>query len=211
LKLLLDKRIGGPGQFDGRETNPNTFYLPQARAFCRIELTFRENKIIAVKPGPAFDSVEWQKIADEIESAILVGPLKVGREYSFSGFRVPGSWSGLRSGVQILPPAPEAPRAPVEVAAHPFILEFPIIGAPNDDLWSITNHRRIREHRRLTLLLNVLLTARVSIHPRMSEHVWAYIPAAEGGSPNGESRWLQLLFWAPLGAPVSDVLSPPGR
>jgi hypothetical protein len=33
--------------------------------------------------------------------------------------------------------------------------------------WAITNHRRIREHRRLTLLLNVLLTARVSIHPRM--------------------------------------------
>jgi hypothetical protein len=166
-------------------------------------------KIIAVEPGPAFDAAEWQKLADEIESTILVGPPKVGREYSFSGFRVLGSWRGLRSGVQILPPAPEAPRAPVEMAAHPFILEFPIIGAPND-LWPITNHRRMREHRRLTLLLNVLLTARVSFHPRRSEHFWAHIPAAEGSAGNGESRWLQQFFWAPLGAPVTDALSQPG-
>jgi hypothetical protein len=39
LKLLLEKRIGG-GQFDGRDTNPNKFYLPEARASCRVELTF---------------------------------------------------------------------------------------------------------------------------------------------------------------------------
>src|ERR1700730_5159355 len=160
LKLLLDKRIGGTGQFDSRDVNPNKFYLPLARASCRVALTYRNKKIVAVEPGAAFDAAEWQKIADGIESAILVGPRKVGREYSFSGFRVPGSWRGVRSGVQILPPSPQAPRAPVEMAAHPFILEFPIIGAPNDDLWPITNHRRRREHRRLTLLLDVLLTAR---------------------------------------------------
>jgi hypothetical protein len=209
LKLLLEKRIGGPGQFDGRETNPNKFYLPQARASCRVELTFQDKKIVAVKPGPAFDAAEWQKIVEDIESSILIGLPKVGREYSFSGFRVPGSWRGLRSGVQILPPAPEAPRAPVEIAAHPFILEFPIISAPDDDLRPITNYRRIREHRRLTLLLNVLLTARVGIHPRMSEHFWAYVPAAQGSGGNGESRWLQRFFWAPLSAPVTDALSPP--
>jgi hypothetical protein len=94
------------------------------------------------------------------------------------------------------------------MAAHPFILEFPIISAPNDDLWPITNYRRIREHRRLTLLLNVLLTARVGIHPR-PQHFWAYIPAADGG--NGESRWLQRSFRAPLGALVADALSPPAE
>jgi hypothetical protein len=209
LKLLLDKRItGGMGQFDGRETNPNKFYIPLARGKCRLVLTYKDNKIDSLEPGPAFDAAEWRKLADEIESAILVGPPKVGREYSFSSFRVPGSWHGLRSGVQILSPAPEAPRAPVEMGAHPFILEFPIIGAPND-LWPITNHRRMREHRRLTLLLNVLLTARVSFHPRRSEHFWAYIPDADGSGGNGESRWLQQYFWAPLGAPVTDALSSP--
>jgi hypothetical protein len=208
LRLLLDQRIGGPGQYDGRDANPNKLYLPLARESCRVGLTFRGKKIVAIEPGPAFDATEWQKIADEVESAILVGPSKVGREYSFSSFRVPGSWRGARSGVQILPPPPEAPSAPHEMAAHPFILEFPIIGA-RDDLWPITNHRRMREHRRLTLLLDVLLTARVSFEPRRAEHFWAYIPAAEGSSGNGGSRWLQQFFCAPLGAPVTDALSPP--
>ena len=31
LRLLLDKRIGGPGQYDGRPENPDRFYLPRAR------------------------------------------------------------------------------------------------------------------------------------------------------------------------------------
>jgi hypothetical protein len=65
------------------------------------------------------------------------------------------------------------------------------------------------QHRRLTLLLNVLLTARISCEPRRSEHLWAYIPEAEGSSGNGESRWLQQFFWAPLGPAVTDALSPP--
>jgi hypothetical protein len=209
LKLLLDKRIGGPGQFDGRDVNPNKFYLPCARASCRVALTYQDKKIVAVKPGAAFDAAEWQKIADEIESAVLVGPPKVGREYSFSNFRVQGSWRGVRSGVQILPPPPEAPRVPNDPtgAQHPFILEFPILGAP-DDLWLITNYRRMREHRRLTLLLDVLLNARVSFEARRSGHFWAHLPSAEGGG-NGESRWLQQFFWAPLGAAVTDALSTP--
>jgi len=208
LRLLLDTRIGGPGQFDGRETNPNKFYLPVARERCRVVLTFKDKRIIAVEPGPAFDAAEWKKIAEEIENALLVGPPKVGREYSFSSFRVRSSWRGSCSGVQILQPPPEAPRAPVEMAKHPFILEFPIVSAP-DDLWPITNHRRSREHRRLTLLLNVLLTARISFLPHRSEHFWAHIPPVEGIGGNGESRWLRQFFWAPIGEAVSDELSPP--
>lgn len=207
LRLLLDSRIGGPGQFDDQDANPNTFYLPRARASCRVVLTFRKNKIIAVEKGPTFDVAEWQAIAGEIVSAILVGPSKVGREYSFCSYRVPGSWHGARSGVQILPPPPQAPQAPVEMAAHPFILEFPINGAPAD-LGLITNHRRMREHHRLTLLLNVLLTAHVSFESSRFQDFWAYIPPPEGSQGNGESRWLQRLFLAPLGAPVTDNLSP---
>jgi hypothetical protein len=28
LRILLDARIGGPGQYDGRAANPDRFYLP---------------------------------------------------------------------------------------------------------------------------------------------------------------------------------------
>jgi hypothetical protein len=223
LRLLLNKRIvGGSGQFDGREANPNKFYLPLARESCRLALTLKDKRIIAVEPGPAFDKAEWQRIAEEIENAVLVGSPKVGREYSFSSFRVTGSWRGSRSGVQILPPPPEAPQASGWSAENPFILEFPIVGAP-DDLWLITNHRRIREHRRLTLLLNVLLTARVSFGPRQHESFWAEIPPAtprwwdryrprwlqRAAVAIPKNQWLRQHFWAPLDAIVTDSLSPP--
>jgi hypothetical protein len=237
LKLLLDRRIrGGSGQFDGREENPNKFYIPLARERCRLVLTYKDGKITAVEPGPAFDSAEWQRIANEIETAILVGQPKVGREFSFSSFRVIGSWRGERSGVQILPPPPEAPRVPQDPtrAEHPFILEFPIAATPTDDLWMITNHRRIRNHHRLTLLLNVLLNSRIKCEPRQREHFWAWeesnatsvassrwrrfanwlrramsrwqwsAPRTEAGG----SRWLPQFFWAPLGPPVIEIWSP---
>jgi hypothetical protein len=208
LRLLLNKRIvGGAGQFDNYEANPNKFYLPLARESCRVVLTLKDKRIVAVEPGPAFDTAEWQKISDEIENAVLVGSPKVGREYSFSGKRVPGSWRGSRSGVQILPPPPEAPKAS-NTGENPFILEFPMIGAP-DDLLVITYHRRRREHRRLSLLLDVLLSARVSFETSRHQSFWAEIPPADGSSGNFESRWLRQYFWAPLGEPVTDALSPP--
>jgi len=205
LRLLLYKRIGGPGQFDSSERR---LHLPLAGESCRVAITFqqRDKKIIAVKRGPAFDAAKWKKIAEEIENAILAGLPKVGRDFSFSSLPVPGSWCGSRSGVQILPPAPGTPSAH---AAYPFILEFPIVGAPDDDLLPITYHRRRREHRRLTLLLNALLRTRISFESGRSEHFWAQIPAAEGTDGNGESRRLQRFFYAPLDPIVTNALSPP--
>ena len=199
FRLLLDVRIGGPGQYDSHDANPNTLYLPLARASCKIKLTFSNGEIVKAEPGPAFDAAEWQRICEEIETSILSGPLKVGREYSFSLFRVLGSWRGIRSGVQILPPPEDAPRAPVEIADHPFILEFPIRAS---DLDRITNHRRIREHRRLTLLLNVLLAGRTSFEPPRPGHFWAACPE------HSESKWVQQFFSAKLGPTVTDAPSP---
>jgi hypothetical protein len=198
LRMLLDMRIGGPGQYDGRDANPNTLYLPLARGSCKIKLTFGDGKIVKAEAGPAFDPADWERICEEIKQSILSGPLKVGREYSFSRFRVLGSWRGIRSGVQILPPPEDAPRAPVELADHPFILEFPIRAS---DLHSITNHRRIREHRRLTLLLNVLLRGGTSFEPPRPGHFWAAV------TESFETKWVQQFFSAKLGPTVADGLS----
>ena len=213
----------------GRVRPMDKLYLPFARDLCRVAIKFEGNKIVALEAGKSFDAAEWKKIADEIDNSILVGQPKVGRDYSFSSFRVEGSWRGQRSGLQILPPPPEAPGARFATAENPFILEFPITSAP-DELREITNHRRIREHRRLTLLLNVLLTARINCELRRPESFWALVPAEQGGwfkrvieklrfwlakvgwrqskSGTAESRWLQRLFWGPLDAIITDALSP---
>jgi hypothetical protein len=93
----LDERIGGPGQYDGRQPNPNRFYLPLAGAQSRVVLTYCDRRILTVEPGPAFDPGQWDNIAQEIETSVLAGPMKVGGDYSFSSYRVHGSWRGERT------------------------------------------------------------------------------------------------------------------
>jgi hypothetical protein len=53
LRLLLKERIGSPGQYDGDDEN--VIHLPLAREQCRVSLTYKGAKIIAIEPGPAFD------------------------------------------------------------------------------------------------------------------------------------------------------------
>jgi len=202
LRFILLECIGRPGQYDGRDGNPNTFYLPLAGSSCRIKLTFSDSKqIVAIEPGPAFDAAQWEMVAEEIERT---GPIKVGRDCSFSSFRVAGSWRGKRSGVQILPPPADAPRAPFEMAEHPFVLEFPV---KVSDLWPITNFRRMREHRQLTFLLNVLLRGSTTIQPRRPRHLWAIVQ--EEGVAGHEVKWVQEFYFANFGELVRDELSPP--
>ena len=122
LRLLLQRHFGGPGQYDGRLEIPNKFYLPLAREQCQIVLTYSNEKIVIIEPGAAFDDEKWTRSSKEIEQTLFDGPAKVGRAYSFSSYRVRGSWQGARSGVQIFPPPDNAPQAPVEMADHPFIL-----------------------------------------------------------------------------------------
>jgi hypothetical protein len=78
----------------------------------------------------AFDPAEWKHIRGDVEKALLSGAPKVGREYSFCTFRATGWWRGTRSGVQIIQPPEDAPRAGLEGADHPFILEFPLKEVP---------------------------------------------------------------------------------
>lgn len=202
LRLLFTERIGGPGQYDDQQANPNQLFLPLAGDSCRVILTFRGRQIEAVEPGNSFDRAQWDAIAHEIETSVLAGPTVIGCEHSFAGHRVEGSWSGSRSGVQIIPAHPDSPRAPFEMAEHPFILEFQLQRA---GLWSITNHRRIRQHRELTLVLNVLLRSRMSLLPRRPEHFWG-MPLNKNGWT--DSIWIQNFYSGTLGKCLLEAHTP---
>jgi len=200
LRLLLQERIGRPGQYDG---NPDVLHLPLAREKCRVSLTYKGAKIAAIEPGAAFDRSEWERICAEIEGPILKGPRRVGREFSFSTFRVEGWWRGTRSGVQILPAPNSAPRGGGG-SDDPFVLEFPVQDA-GPGLWPITNHRRMREHRKLTLLLNLLLAGTTKFLPDRRRNFWACVQF--GAEP--EFKWVQEWYSADLGQLVANQLSPP--
>jgi hypothetical protein len=197
LRLLLKERIGGLGQ---RDVKSNVLHLPLAREKCRVSLTYKGSKIAAIEPGKAFDPSEWDDICKEIERSVLVGPQKVGRDLSFSTFRVEGWWHGAQSGVQILPPPNNAPLAR-DLADNPFILEFPIQEAPG--LQSITNHRRRREHRKLTLLLNLLLAGTTKFLPDRRRHFWACVQSES----KLEFKWVFEWYAADLGEIILSELS----
>jgi hypothetical protein len=188
LRFILTQVIGGPGQYDSRVSGDDTFYLPLAGDRCQIKLLFSAKEIVKIEPGPAFDAERWQLVVNELDAA---GASHVGREYSFSSFRVNGWWTGRESGVQILPPPPEAPVAPEELAEHPFILEFPL---RKSESWPITNFRRIQTHRRLTALLNILLAGSTTVQPRRSRHLWA----TDAHDETQRIRWVQEFYFAKL-------------
>jgi hypothetical protein len=201
LKFILLERIGKPGQYNDRAANPYDFYLPLAGSTCQVKLTFSKNRRIAsIEPGPAFDKALWAKVVADVERA---GPTKVGRDCSFSSFRVHSKWRGNRSGIQILPPPADAPVAPCEMAEHPFVIEFPIIESDN---WGVTNYRRRTEHRRITQLLNILLRGSTTSQPSRSRHLWASVHSDKGSV--GEIKWVQEFYFANFGSAVVGELSP---
>jgi hypothetical protein len=204
LRLVLQERIGGPGQYDGDATAPHRIYLPLAREPCRVVVEYRGQRIVRIEPGAAFDPDEWERLVSEIHDEVLKGPAKVGREYSFSSYRVEGWWRGARSEVQILPAHPDAPTAPVEMAEHPFILEFPLQWSA---LSSVASHRRVRDHRRLTLLLNALLAGRTNAQVPRAPHAWGCFNDENDAL---QTRWVQNSYFGRLGPAVVEELSAPG-
>jgi hypothetical protein len=196
VRFILLETIGKPGQYDGATEGPYSFYLPLARDPCQIKLTFGSGQeIVAIDEGPAFDPVRWELAVQEIERT---GPQKVGRDFSFGSYRVTGSWRGAHSGIQILPPPPAAPQAPYEMGAHPFVLEFPMVGSDN---LQIANTRRRREHMQWTLLLNVLLNGHTTANrPPQTRHTWVI-------GADHQSYWLQEGYIADIGTVISDAPS----
>jgi hypothetical protein len=200
LRILLQLRLGGQGQFTRGPNDRLTHFLPVAGDLCKLKLTWRGNTIVSAARGRAFDSDEWSRIRAEIDNLILGGPAVVGRDFSFCRLPVLGSWMGTNSGVQILPAAASAPR-PRHDGEHPFVLEFPV----RQSISEVTSHRRLKTHRNLTNLLNVLLRARTSLQPYRSEHFWA----AVSDDAHTSIKWVQRFYIADLGNVIVPELSDP--
>ena len=207
LRIVLDKFVDGPGQHDKDTPNKiNKIYLPLGRDDCFISLKFKDKRIRSVEPGPAFDQKKWEAISHDINDLIFGDHQRIVRWWTFSSYRVSGSWRGDTSRVQILPPFADTPNAPVEMADHPFLLEHPFYYSGYGPL---DQYRAIREHRKLTLLLNVLLRGSTKWYPLNSrDQHWALI-ASDVHSPTYDTKWVQRGFFSKIAPDVLDALSPP--
>jgi hypothetical protein len=199
LRILLDKFVGGPGQHEASE--PNKIYLPLGRDECFVSLRFEGKRVSCIEPGQAFDQTRWNDIIDQINVLLSLGQQQIVRWWTFNTYRVAGSWRGAKSGVQILPPLPDTPVAPVEMADHPFLLELPYL---HSGYIRLDQYRMAREHRKLTTLFNVLLRGRTGRLLNSHDHHWAFV-TPDFTSP----KWVQRGFFAKLAPYICDALSPP--
>jgi hypothetical protein len=138
----------------------------------RGALTYnRKEKITAIEPGPAFDAIKWRWSSEEIENSILGGPLKVGRDYSLRvssvRFVARRAFRGANSSAAWWCAA--GTRRKSGSSVHSWVLD------KSEQLLAADHYRRIREHRNLTLLLNLLLAGRTSLQPLQPEHFWARV------------------------------------
>ena len=198
LRVLLDKMIGGPGQYDG---NSSVLHIPLARDPCRISLQYKGSKITGIFAGKAFDPAQWEAIKTDIHQ-LIHSPPTVGRDISFCGKRVEGWWRGTQSGIQSVPPPEGAPSPDWEIADHPFVFEFPI---QDSGFFEVKNLRRRREHRSYCRLLNLLLTAKITFPPDRHRSLWARVPKDENMTP----RWVQEFYSVDFGNIFADQLSTP--
>jgi hypothetical protein len=216
LRLILESRVGGPGQYDGDQTEKSALYIP-LYGTCKLILRFKENRVSNIERGAHFDETEWNAVSAELDALIDAHTDEFGRAIVFSGRRVDGFWRGAHSGVQILPSPEGAPTLPQEIGQHPFVLEIPLTSDPE---WTVKNRRRMREHRKIALLLNVLLRGRISCETRQTRFTWATtmrtpvrnVGAVEiGGVGPGDAwhrvEWVQCSYMADIGAIFADAPS----
>jgi hypothetical protein len=212
LRLLLESRIGSPGQYTG-DPGDDRLFLPLF-GNCRVILKFEGNRVSLIEPGNDFNEREWARVSADLDALGVARPNGFGSDFAFSLYHVGGWWRGARSGVQILPPPALAPTMSKDSSGqHPFVLEVPLT---KDREWNVTNRRRLREHRRIALLLNVLLAGRVNVQPVQTKHAWAIIGQGANlewiqiGQENWPRvEWVQCSYMAKLDSIVSDEPSAP--
>ena len=98
LRLLLESRIGSPGQYTG-ESGDNRLFLPLFGT-CRVILQFDGNRVSSIERGKKFDKGEWATVSAEIDALRATRPDKFGKDFAFSSYHVGGWWRGARSCVR---------------------------------------------------------------------------------------------------------------
>jgi hypothetical protein len=143
-----------------------------------LSLHYRDGRIEKATAGSAMMPEYLERIQAEI-ARMLGSPAgtKAARWTMFSSRPVEASWR-YREQFQLVPAPPQAPRPQQLIAEHPFIVDFLFSDSPD---WSIGRMRCGRRAADLMLVLNVLLTSRVTAPTVRSRKHWVWAP--QGSTP----------------------------
>ena len=187
LLNLLGFHLGG-----SCTTEDNSVIYPCKDSYI-VKVRSKNDRILSIEPGPGFSKDKFASLKDKIRSTLFDSPGQVIRaDILFTSKPVKGCFRATNGQLQILPAPDHAPRPPVTIADHPFILEFPIKSSSDG---FVTNNRAMRRALEWTWILNALLRASISrIGPR-AQHLWGLVPSDPPGAPKQEDvKWVQEYY-----------------
>jgi len=173
-------------------TEDNSVIYPCKDSYI-VRVRSKNDQILSFEPGPGFSKDKFASLKDKVRSTLIDSPGQVIRaDILFSSKPVKGCFRAASGQLQILPAPDHAPRPPVTIADHPFILEFPIKSSSDG---FVTNNRAMRRALEWTWILNALLRASISrIGPRF-QHLWGLVPSDPPEAPKQEDvKWVQEYY-----------------
>jgi hypothetical protein len=151
-----------------------------------LRLTYHAGELADIGRGPALTDGDVAALRDEIQVKLLADGTAVFRQLAFAHVPVTGGWR-YRARFQICPAPDEAPRPPVQMGDHPFVLEVVHRASP-DPLIASERGRRLAQE--INLLLAAFVPAIKALRLEVSEQNWS-IPLPPDGWEPMTPKWTQ--------------------
>lgn len=173
-------------------TEDNSVLYPCTESYV-VKVRTKNDQIISIEPGPGFSENTLVLLKDKIRTTLIESSgLVIRADILFSSKPVNGSFRSTSDQLQIVPAPHHAPRPPMMIADHPFILEFPIKSSSDG---FVTNNRAMRRALELTWTLNGLLRSAITrIGPR-TQHLWGLVRTDQLAAPAQQNvKWVQEYY-----------------
>ncbi len=168
-----------------------------------LSVRYSEGIVVDAVTGPAFTAAIEEQIRKALADSLDGTTRKVWRIPMFSLRRVEG-WYRHNDDFVIQPAPVEAPRPDVELAQHPWVLEFTFVESPAFQVRNLRTQRRAYE---LSLVLNLLLRAQIGRPTNRARNHWVGTRNAEGTPGMGDSQWLPESYFIPGFNALADDFS----
>ena len=185
-----------------RQVQENEVVYPSEEPGYSMKLIYDKKDLVEIVAGPKLTRDDVETIRRRIEEELLVDAgVGVCTRVLFSHVPVDGCFR-YRDSYQILPVPSDAPKPPVLIAEHPFLLEFKFPSSPNV---MIRQLRQAVRQREIELLLNGLSEGSIRALGARVRYHWVLISDLD--QQDFETDYRQEMYSCPGILPESDRFS----